>query len=52
MSIGQIGAIGRLGLAQTKGEPLRRTINGVLCERVSLDGEWLMIDGQPVYMEI
>lgn len=39
-------------LTRDKGVPLRISINGVLCERVSLDGEWLTIDGQPVYMEI
>ena len=30
----------------------RCVINGVLCERVSLDGVWATIDGQPVYMEV
>ena len=33
-------------------DPFRRVINGVLCERVSIDGVWATIDGQPVYMEI
>ena len=27
-------------------------INSVLCERVSIDGVWTTIDGQPVYMEV
>ena len=31
---------------------VRRVINGVLCERVSIDGVWATIDGQPVYMEV
>ena len=34
------------------GVPFRRVINGVLCERVSVDGVWATIDGQPVYMEV
>ena len=34
------------------GAPFRRVINGVLCERVSVDGVWATIDGQPVYMEV
>lgn len=34
------------------GVPLRIIIDGVLCERVSIDGEWATIDGQPVYMEV
>ncbi|NIJ40357.1 hypothetical protein FHS78_000627 [Parvibaculum indicum] len=31
---------------------LRRRINGILVERVSIDGTWLTLDGKPVYMEI
>lgn len=34
------------------GVPFRVTVDGVLCERVSIDGQWATIDGQPVYMEI
>lgn len=34
------------------GAPFQRVINGVLCERVSIDGVWATIDGQPVYMEV
>ena len=34
------------------GVPFRIIISGVLCERVSLDGVWLTIDGMPVYMEV
>lgn len=34
------------------GVPFRITVDGVLCERVSIDGQWATIDGQPVYMEV
>lgn len=40
------------GIIPGFGARLRLVINGVLCERVSLDGKWLTIDGHPVYMEI
>lgn len=40
------------GIVPGLGVPLRIVIDGVLYERVALDGSWLMIDGQPVYMEI
>ena len=36
----------------TTGVPFRITVDGVLCERVSIDGVWATIDGQPVYMEV
>ena len=38
--------------ALTTGVSFRKVINGVLCERVSIDGVWATIDGQPVYMEV
>lgn len=34
------------------GVDYRKIIDGVLCERVSIDGQWATIDGQPVYMEV
>lgn len=34
------------------GVPFRIIIGGVLCERVSIDGQWAAIDGHPVYMEV
>ena len=34
------------------GDAGRITVDGVLCERVSIDGQWATIDGQPVYMEV
>ena len=40
------------GYPLSTGIPFRRIINGVLCERVSIDGVWATIDGQPVYMEV
>lgn len=38
--------------APVTGVPFRRVIDGVLCERVSIDGVLAAIDGQPVYMEV
>ena len=40
------------GYALITAVPFRVTVDGVLCERVSIDGQWATIDGQPVYMEI
>ena len=40
------------GYPLSTGAPFRRVINGVLCERVSVDGVWATVDGQPVYMEV
>lgn len=40
------------GLVPGFGAPFRLVINGVLYERVAVDGGWLTIDGQPVYMEV
>lgn len=51
MQIGQIGRVGRMGGAPVTGVPLHITIDGVVYERVSLDGVYLEIDGAPVYME-
>lgn len=34
-----------------RGFPRRIVIDGVLYERAAVDGRWLTIDGQPVYME-
>ena len=36
----------------SSGIPFSIVINSVLCERVSIDGVWATIDGQPVYMEV
>lgn len=34
------------------GVPIRIRINGILCERVSIDGVWATFDGKPVYVEV
>lgn len=52
MQIGQLGRVGRVGLAPATGVPLRITIGGVVYERVTLDGDFVTLDGLPVYMEI
>lgn len=52
MPIGQLGAVGRLGLTPAKGAPFRITIGARVFERVTLDGAFVALDGQPLYMEI
>ena len=40
------------GYPLTTGVPFRIIVASVVCERVSIDGVWATIDGQPVYMEV
>ena len=51
LSQGVSKALSRTNTLST-GMPFRITVDGVLCERVSIDGQWATIDGQPVYMEV
>ena len=55
MSFGQLGQMGegfgKMGGAVRK--ILKRiVINGIFFERSKLDGQYVTIDGKPVYMEI
>ena len=52
LGLGLMGTYTPTTVVSPDPQPDPQPVDGVLCERVSIDGQWATIDGKPVYMEV